>query len=806
MEQPRVQQQAQPPRQQQQAQQRQSAPTSTEQAQQRQSAPMSSAQGQSRQHVLPGPLQSAVQQLSQQRDSVVQAVQARAQRAIHGAPRGDTPSSDDGTNPFAPTTSPPPLSPGMVQSSDSDGQGSWSVMRISEVLHRRFVAPMMGQSSSANVVEHGTVAAMTTPWQSPPTTTPAQTPLMSPEVRQAMSSWTAQPSLITRPVGQGQGQRDDSSSASLPQELILEEVRRQVQQAMVERDSEVKDSRAQNEELKTALHSSAQLLNEVMTAGGCGGGGPPSLQALREPPGLEPGGNLRGSDRGANVPPEAPPGEEGSSSVFGSNPWLRGRAEGPTCGAASGLPDRSGVQGGNPVNGGSMKQGVPQFGPLEDSRMREAEDGGQGSPLELLIQGMRQLQQVYMDKRTSGEAENLKGVSELAPLPELGGDTGVEFSDWLYVAEQAIGAMSDSASLWFERTLGAAREAYARYQIASPLERLAIAPRVAPELLEPKWVRLDRKVMTLVLSAMPKMVKEDAVTHRVTSVAMALYRLHVLYSPGGTAERAAILKHLEGASAGESIPEVIAALRKWRRFLTRSAEMQLTAPDPSILLRGVETIIAACVQKHGEMSFRLSLARNELQLQNRPTNETVLRFYDHALAEMQQALPAKWATKPGEPPRIKAIGAGTGEASSTSSPTASPNKGTRGAASTTPCKFFLSEAGCRRGQQCKYHHEFANRDEKRSRCWTRGSKQHRQSECPTRDGTKNAKDKPGGGNNGPKAAAIAAGPPLHEPKATTPTPSPTATPTTATTSSMANGEAAQSVVQAEPNPRSFKRL
>ncbi|CAE7867564.1 unnamed protein product, partial [Symbiodinium necroappetens] len=366
---------------------------------------------------------------------------------------------------------------------------------------------------------------------------------------------------------------------------------------MVERDTEVKDLRAQNEELKTALQSSAQLLNEVMTAGGSGGG-PPSLQALTEPPGLEPG-------------------------------------------------------------------------------------EGQEVPLEV--------QPVDHQIALESEAENLKGVNELAPLPELSGDTGVEFSDWLYVAEQAIGAMSDSASLWFERTLGAARDAYARYQMASPLERLAIAPKVSPELLEPKWVRLDRKVMTLVLNAMPKTVKEDAVTHRVTSVATALYRLHVLYSPGGTAERAAILKHLEGASAGESISEVIAALRKWRRYLTRSAEMQLTAPDPSILLKGVETIIAACVQKHGEMSFRLSLARNELQLQNRPTNETVLRFYDHALAEMQQALPVKWANKPGEQPRIKAIGAGTGEASTNSSPTASPNKGSRGTASTTPCKFFLSE-------------------------------------------------------------------------------------------------------------------
>ncbi|CAE7030894.1 GIP [Symbiodinium sp. CCMP2456] len=277
---------------------------------------------------------------------------------------------------------------------------------------------------------------------------------------------------------------------------------------------------------------------------------------------------------------------------------------------------------------------------------------------------MRQLQQVYMEKKGGVDNEALKSA-ELPALPELSGDTGVEFSDWLYVAEQTIGAMSDSASIWYEKTMACVREAYARYQVASPLERLSIGPRSAPELLEPRWVRLDRKVMTLILAAMPKMVREDAVTHRVSSVAAVLYRLHILYSPGGMAERTTVLKQLEGAGAGDNVVDVITALRKWKRHLSRSQETHLSVPDASILLRGLDTICASCIQKHPEMSFRLSLARNELQLQSRPTQETVMKFYDHLMAELQQVLPAKWVQRgtsgTGETPKIKAIGAGTGE-------------------------------------------------------------------------------------------------------------------------------------------------
>ena len=51
--------------------------------------------------------------------------------------------------------------------------------------------------------------------------------------------------------------------------------------------------------------------------------------------------------------------------------------------------------------------------------------------LQLLVQGMRQLQQVYLGKNESRDSE-VKGAIELPSMPELTGDAAVNFSDWLY--------------------------------------------------------------------------------------------------------------------------------------------------------------------------------------------------------------------------------------------------------------------------------------------------------------------------------------------------------------------------------------
>ena len=460
------------------------------------------------QPMIPQQLQTAVQQLSQQRASVVQAVQERASRALHGR-------SQEPGQTMSPST-PRAFSTVVGEQSEvmepSGRQGLWSVTRISEVLHRRVVAPVM---------EHvvGPQASSTSStWQSPTAlTTPAQTPLMSPEVRQAMADWTAQSTTLTPRRPPAPAVRDDAgSSASISQEQIMEEVKKQVQIAMAGRDTEVKDLKTQNQELKQALEASAQLLNEVMSAGGSSGQGTLPREAREGHPGVEPGRNPVSEGLGPKVPREVPPDQGGAPRVSEGNPLTWGRPSSSATGAVGGLSDRLFGRGGSPVRmeAGTTQPSIPQFGPPVDLQPCEAEDVDAKAPLDLLVQGMRQLQQVYMDKRGGTEVENLKGVTELAALPELTGETGVEFRDWLYVAEQTIGAMSDSAAQWYEKTLACAKEAYTRYQLASPLERLSVVPKVAAELMEPKWVRLDRKVMSLILNAMPKAVKEDAVTHR----------------------------------------------------------------------------------------------------------------------------------------------------------------------------------------------------------------------------------------------------------------------------------------------------
>ena len=663
----------------------------------------------------------------------------------------------------------------------------------------------MGQVGGQPDMGGGTRAGAS-PWHSPhPETTPAQTPLMSLEIRQAMAEWTARPTAMTSRPSAPLAARDDSSSASLSQEQIMEEVRKQLQVAMVGRDAEVKDLRSQNSELRQALETSAQLLSEVMAAGGSSDPGPQPQEARGGHPGSELGGQLPCEGQGSRESREAPPGFYESARVSGGNPFTQGMAANAATSMVGGLSDRLFGQGGSPprVDPGG-KFGMPQFGPPGDQQAQETLSADESSPLNILVQGMRQLQQVYMEKKGGADHEALKST-ELPALPELTGDTGVEFSDWLYVAEQTIGAMSDSASLWYEKTLACVREAYSRYQGASPLERLTIGPRTAPELLEPKWVRLDRKVMTLILAAMPKTVREDAVTHRVSSVSAVPLRLHILYSPGGIAERTAVLKHLEGHSAGDQVVDAIAALRRWKRHLTRCQEMLLSVPEASILLRGLEVTVAACVQKHPEMSFRLSLARNELQLQSRPTQESVMKFYDHLMAELQQALPAKWSLKgssgTSDPPKVRAIGAGTGEASTTTSPTGSPTRASqRSTAATTPCKFFASDAGCKRGQACKFQHEFQGKDDKRARCWHCGSKQHRQNECPIKEGAKRTREAATSSSStttSRPAPTVAAVQPV-EPKATVPAAPVKDNLGTSVLGSEVGGEQRQGVVVAEP--------
>ena len=186
-------------------------------------------------------------------------------------------------------------------------------------------------------------------------------------------------------------------------------------------------------------------------------------------------------------------------------------------------------------------------------------------------------------------------------MPELTADSAVLFADWVYEVEQAVGGLSDKASRWFSLCLKAASEAYDLYQVSDPLTRLSLEPVRSEELCEERWRRLERRVLTLMLATLRKQAKDDAVTHRINTVPGLLYRLHILYAPGSAAERATILRQLEGQPGTTSIVDTVVALRKWRRQLQRADEMRVSIPDSSLLLRGVETLASRAVEANASI-------------------------------------------------------------------------------------------------------------------------------------------------------------------------------------------------------------
>ena len=621
---------------------------------------------------------------------------------------------------------PPPI-PQHLRSSPVPDQARVGVLaglaRAGQALRRRVVQPMMQQVNRSPVQysspnpRPGDIAA---PQQGPAS---QEESVFVPGVAEAMRELTQRPSLIS-PVFQGRHQgREAASTSSLSSELVREEVRRQVQLAMTEKNNEVHELRQQNEALRKMMAEQGR----PQSVGGC-------ARAQEVP---VRGHEGRASQEYAQAPAAQDLGDRGAHDDLqrlfqgagnaGRNPlgaWDRCKVP---AGNLGGLPDprvrdggRSGLEGNAlPSSSGPMHVGSG------NNSSATSDD-----PLKLLVQGMRQLQQAYIGKTDSKDTE-FKGSAVIPEMPDVGAESSVAFADWLYELEQVIGGLSDKASVWFAACLSVATKAYTEYTLASPVARLSIQPRIPDELKDEKWSRLERRVMTLLLGSMKKAAKDDAITHRILDVPSLLYRLHVLYQPGGISERTAILKHLEGKSAGENVHECITALRKWRRYIERAESMRVTVPDPSILLGAVELMVKKVLDAHPEVKFRVALMRNELQLQGNPTVEGILRFHTHILAELQMVAPVQEAGLSTTLKALEGTTAGTGESSS---PSRSPARKGRDNAvgSKVPCKFFMSKTECSRGANCKFNHAFESREDKKTRCWECGSTLHRRSECPTK--------------------------------------------------------------------------
>ena len=217
--------------------------------------------------------------------------------------------------------------------------------------------------------------------------------------------------------------------------------------------------------------------------------------------------------------------------------------------------------------------------------------------LEALTQGMQQLQDLQMKamKRDRDDGDSPEVVkTATANLPELppplGETCGLVLQDWLVQVTTAMQDLSATSGDWWEQVREKVGETYSRWLEATPLERLQVIPADYQKFSTGRWTRVNARACALMMQSFAEVVKADLISRRSTqSAVMVLFRPYTTYQPGGAAERAVVLRHLQGGDSPTDVAACLNALRSWPRWLQRCKDMNMTVPDGSILARSLTT-------------------------------------------------------------------------------------------------------------------------------------------------------------------------------------------------------------------------
>ena len=341
-----------------------------------------------------------------------------------------------------------------------------------------------------------------------------------------------------------------------------------------------------------------------------------------------------------------------------------------------------------------------------------------------------------------GDLKSIPVTLPSLPPPE-GRDASLEAGDWLIQLEPLIGDLSKNALMWWRQIMAVTSHRYMEWLHADPLDRLRIgAPSGA--LLPPGYERLDQRVTTLLLQAVPRCIKDEVVATRELSTVGILYKVFRTFQPGGLGERSRLLEDLTLVPKVTSAQDVVSALRLWKRKANRALELQAQLPDAMLMIRTLDGITKPLLDGMQQSTFRIATFRMNHALDVRPTLTNVWLFYDLLLSEAELAVHSSTGTslqdKPTSKSAVKALQPEGGKTSDT--PPRSPM---------WPCKFWLTESGCRQGGKCRWPHPWEGVADKAARCWTCSSLQHQQQDCPAR-----AQPKPpvGGEGDGKKETDV----------------------------------------------------
>ena len=378
------------------------------------------------------------------------------------------------------------------------------------------------------------------------------------------------------------------------------------------------------------------------------------------------------------------------------------------------------------------------------------------------------------------QQENVRSV-DLPALQELSeSEVGPLIAgDWLTTIGPFLRDMSASSSLWWDETMRVAGESYQRWLASEPMERLRIVASLPPSFRHAPWLRIEQRGSVALLKALPDSLRSELVAQREISSVSIVYKVLRVYQPGGLGERTTLLKQLVDLKAPGGLGEWMGALRSWRRWLTRIQELGISAPDPVLLLATLDRFSGVLAKSSPQIAFRLQITRAALRVDIAPNESSVMQFSETLLAEGEAAFhggshlplkdtvkvkaletdsaqplmeeaprPKEWKQRPRDGQDWKG-GKGDGKHGKT---------GDQKGGEKPVCKYFLSDAGCKKGQKCTFNHDWSGIS-RHGRCWTCGSTQHLKPDCPVRESPKGKKvdaDDGGKSSRGAEASGPAA--------------------------------------------------
>ena len=225
------------------------------------------------------------------------------------------------------------------------------------------------------------------------------------------------------------------------------------------------------------------------------------------------------------------------------------------------------------------------------------------------------------------------GKAELPMLPN--GASPLEFGDWLCLCGPIMKDLSHVAGRWWDATVRQAYAFYMEWKGLSPLQRVQLCPRLPDELMASGFIRTEQRGVTLLLKAVSEEQQKELVVDRDLTSTAILFRLYVRHQPGEPGEKAILLSQLTSLQKASSMQELASSLRTWRRYFARAREVDASLPDGVLLIKALEAAVVQIAKEDSQAAFRLSTSRQQLALDQRPTEQSIWSFSQCLLAEAE---------------------------------------------------------------------------------------------------------------------------------------------------------------------------